>query len=307
MPTPPEAETPAAQLSLVRRELASWVARARRGRVRLHVPRLRGLMRVLPGQPFHLHAELFLQISGWHAFRFPEESLESGPGEACLVPRGLPHSERVRASADQPFRSLLLACPADRINYQWLIERNAWPRARFLGTMPTFQPLLPLLQDELATIAQPDASPHAREEAAQALLVAMLSLVLRTLSGEPAAAPTEPVKISQVRELVQRQLQDPRLSVATLAAEVHWSVDHLSRFFRRVTGMPLVHYINELRLTRARHLLVHSPLNVAEVALACGFEDPAYFTRLFRRRFDTTPRTLRTAPSDAAGSREVSS
>jgi AraC family transcriptional regulator len=55
---------------------------------------------------------------------------------------------------------------------------------------------------------------------------------------------------------------------------------------------PHVHLVNQ-RLLRARHLLHSSPLAIAEVALASGFENRCAFSRLFRQRFGITAMALR--------------
>ncbi|MDD3153988.1 MAG: AraC family transcriptional regulator [Victivallaceae bacterium] len=82
------------------------------------------------------------------------------------------------------------------------------------------------------------------------------------------------------------------INLAMIAEKQHLSEKYLSRFFRRETGTPLIRYINNLRVEKARRLLMeHREWNITEIASRCGFCDASYFTRVFRR-------TLHLSPSD---------
>ncbi len=111
------------------------------------------------------------------------------------------------------------------------------------------------------------------------------------------ALPVAEVSESQARvEALRRALDlDPAqpVSVAALAARMHWSVPHLCRAFRRHTGMPLLAYLRQRRVHAAMVRLRSSSESVLEVALACGFADASYFTRVFRRLVGATPSAYR--------------
>ncbi|WP_370738459.1 helix-turn-helix domain-containing protein [Roseivivax jejudonensis] len=49
-------------------------------------------------------------------------------------------------------------------------------------------------------------------------------------------------------------------------------------------------YYAELRLDRARLLFLQTEMSVSEVAFACGFENPSYFSWTYRAHFGTSPR-----------------
>ena len=59
-------------------------------------------------------------------------------------------------------------------------------------------------------------------------------------------------------------------------------------------------YINRLRLTRAAHLLRDTGMAAKEVAWACGFATPSYFSRCFRQHHGVTPKTWRATTSAKA-------
>lgn len=61
-------------------------------------------------------------------------------------------------------------------------------------------------------------------------------------------------------------------------------------------GETVADYVRELRLRRARDLLVsdtEAENRIGDIAYRCGFEDPVHFTRLFRQRFGLTPRAFK--------------
>src|SRR6202012_4902205 len=89
--------------------LERWIGALERDRLAVRLPRRRGLTRALPGMPFHLAPELFLQVAGRTDFRFPEERLRLEAGGLCVVPRGLPHGERAAAGKGGPFANLVFA------------------------------------------------------------------------------------------------------------------------------------------------------------------------------------------------------
>lgn len=83
------------------------------------------------------------------------------------------------------------------------------------------------------------------------------------------------------------------LSLERLAHMAHMDAKYLGRLFRQQTGRPFHTQLNEIRLTRARELLLHSDESVLQIAMACGFPNISYFNRLFREAYRCTPTQLR--------------
>jgi len=73
-----------------------------------------------------------------------------------------------------------------------------------------------------------------------------------------------------------------RLEVATLAALARVSPSHFFALFKRRTGCPPIDYFIRLRMQHARELLDAGSLHVKDVAEALGYEDPFYFSRVFK-------------------------
>jgi AraC-like DNA-binding protein/ligand-binding sensor protein len=87
-----------------------------------------------------------------------------------------------------------------------------------------------------------------------------------------------------------------QITIQQLAEAVHLSCGHLSRVFRRTTGMTLEQFLIRQRVERAKRALLDPRFNVAEVAERCGFCNPAYFASVFKKYAKCTPREFASQP-----------
>ncbi|MDR3115802.1 MAG: helix-turn-helix domain-containing protein [Treponema sp.] len=78
-----------------------------------------------------------------------------------------------------------------------------------------------------------------------------------------------------------------------LAEEVHVSEDYLTRIFHRELGLSLWDYLNRYRVFRAAELLRQTDETIQEIAVQCGFQDHAYFCRVFKKITGCSPGQLR--------------
>ncbi|MEM9431507.1 MAG: GlxA family transcriptional regulator, partial [Pseudomonadota bacterium] len=95
-------------------------------------------------------------------------------------------------------------------------------------------------------------------------------------------------KLSTVIQMMEENIEEP-VSPARLAADVGMSTRQLERLFRRYLNRSPKRYYMELRLARARNLLMQTDMSVINVALACGFASPSHFSKCYRAHFGTTP------------------
>ena len=87
---------------------------------------------------------------------------------------------------------------------------------------------------------------------------------------------------------------DQTLTLNDIAALAQYSPYHFGRCFRNSTGHSLHQYVLTHRLEKAKHLIEHTDLGIAEVALRTGFSDHSHLTSQFRRAFHVTPAKYRT-------------
>ena len=95
-------------------------------------------------------------------------------------------------------------------------------------------------------------------------------------------------KLSQVIQMMEANIEEP-ISPSILAKDVGMSTRQLERLFRRYLNRSPKRYYMELRLQKARNLLMQTDMSVINVALACGFASPSHFSKCYRAHYDTTP------------------
>lgn len=79
------------------------------------------------------------------------------------------------------------------------------------------------------------------------------------------------------------------ISVSYLAELCNISTVHLCNCFVKTFAMPPVKYINSLRMSRAKELLISQMYSVSEVCFLSGFNDESYFSREFKKWSKETP------------------
>ncbi len=82
---------------------------------------------------------------------------------------------------------------------------------------------------------------------------------------------------------------DSPISPADIAEEIGISTRQLERLFGKYLNCSPKKYYVEMRLERARHLLIQTDKSITEISLACGFESPGHFSRVYRANFGITP------------------
>ncbi|MDD3278774.1 MAG: helix-turn-helix domain-containing protein [Lachnospiraceae bacterium] len=99
----------------------------------------------------------------------------------------------------------------------------------------------------------------------------------------------EPHANHQIRHEVQEAVHyfnehfADAISIEDYAAAQHLSTCWFIRSFRRYIGVPPMQYLTSLRIQKARKLLEDTDYPIAEISAMTGYENPLYFSRLFRR------------------------
>ncbi len=112
----------------------------------------------------------------------------------------------------------------------------------------------------------------------------------------PARLGVQHPKLLKVIELMEENLEEP-LSRNGLAATAGLSTRQLERLFRKYLNRSPARYYLELRLNKARLLLLQTNMSIIDVALACGFVSASHFSKCYRDFFGRTPRKERGLPA----------
>jgi AraC family transcriptional regulator, glycine betaine-responsive activator len=111
----------------------------------------------------------------------------------------------------------------------------------------------------------------------------------------PARIGARHPKLVAIIEKMEESLEEP-LSPSILAKQAGLSTRQLERLFRRYLDRSPKRYYLELRLKKARSLLLQTDMSVINVALACGFSSPSHFSKCYRAYYGRTPYRERGVP-----------
>ena len=125
--------------------------------------------------------------------------------------------------------------------------------------------------------------------------IAPLDFVNRSQDRRLTASEKIEESIAYMMQNVNRPLQ-----VSTLASLVNISPSHYFALFKRHTGRAPMDYFTRLRMEKARCLLDTTSSSVKEVAAALGYDDPFYFSRVFKSVNQLAPSNYRMKQRDAS-------
>lgn len=184
------------------------------------------------------------------------------------------------------------------------------------ATLSTILPVHPRLQHHLnrriwiqldeprqiaGTLARMEAEqdsdePGAREAAQHCFQIFLIDLCRAAqrhgFVPSRATNPIFPVWVEHIRQGIDERFASPHY-LAALARSARVSVAYLCRMFKAYTGKTVVEYLVERRIQAALWKLREGGEKIISIALACGFNDLAYFNRVFRRIVGTTPTAYR--------------
>ncbi|WP_206810070.1 PocR ligand-binding domain-containing protein [Paradesulfitobacterium ferrireducens] len=94
--------------------------------------------------------------------------------------------------------------------------------------------------------------------------------------------------IQKAADYIQRNY-NKKITIDEIAQVVYLSPCYLSRIFKQSLGCTLMEYLTQIRIERAKIMLRNPKYNIMQVAEESGFEDPGYFTRVFKKIEGITP------------------
>ncbi len=132
-----------------------------------------------------------------------------------------------------------------------------------------------------------------RAHVLRALSAALIGLVARELAGEThGSAAADPELFRRFEGLLEAHHRQ-RWSVSDYAKALSVTPTHLNRLTRAATGDTASHLILNRMVREARRNLVYTNMPVSTIAYALGFDDPAYFSRVYAAATGLSPRAFR--------------
>ncbi len=221
--------------------------------------------------------QLFWGIQGKGEFTFRNKTFVLQPSQVFLYLPGDRHYIRT-VSRVWEYRWLTLDGP---VNVQTVKALGLGRKVVQAGECP--QELFIQLEACLR-----DVSPNGERRAS-----AIAYSVLTRACGSIGVIRREENAVGECVELMEQRYEDPLLSVNELSIEVELNRSSLTRVFKKKMGMSPKEYLNSLRLQKAMSLLKETDMRISEIAYRCGYEDPNYFARIFKKTIGMVPTDFR--------------
>jgi transcriptional regulator GlxA family with amidase domain len=113
-------------------------------------------------------------------------------------------------------------------------------------------------------------------------------------------------KVLRAVEVLERRFTEQRLRLSDISAEIGLSAPYLDRLFKEGTGVSVAAYLRQVRIERARQLLLNPSHSIKAIAFMVGFSQVATFDRTFKRLEGSTPTEWRNSKNAYLGADESS-
>lgn len=218
-----------------------------------------------------------LSVGDWHS--------EVLPGNIMLLPQGVTHAYRANPADPWTLYWVHFQGASTRVFMQYLGYREDKPLVD-AGVSPlligAFTSLLEVRRTGYSTRAFINAANHLRH------LLTQISLEMSAHAGRLQSG----FELEHVQAYMLEHIDQP-LSLDALARVANMSKYHFSNRYKDLTGYsPIRHFLN-MKMEHACYLLDSTELGVGEIARRVGYEDPLYFSRLFRKTIGSSARKYR--------------
>lgn len=154
--------------------------------------------------------------------------------------------------------------------------------------------IIPKNDVDMKGLTKRKAAPIGGEQLIKTYLEQLLIFMIRdiTKGGEPIVFPSKESMESHIVKEIKNLIADrigEALSVSAICDELGYSKSYLSRLFHEQTANTIGNYIAEQKINRSKELIRAGNMNFAQISDALSFDNPQYFSRVFRRIVGITP------------------
>ncbi len=235
---------------------------------------------------FHDVHEMYYLVKGSTRYFIGDEIFVLNAGEIAFVPKGVFHN--TNNEYKRGLERILLEFDDDFVgdNYKKYIQTLAINKhIRFSP------PDIAKIEDILNKIAEESLKTNDDYREMQKLyLRELLILISRCRLKDGKSKSSESfVLIEKIMKYISGNV-GADLSLDSLSQKYSISPNHLSKQFKKISGLPLSEYINISRISAAEKLLKNGKLPITRVATECGFNDSNYFAAVFKKYKGITPK-----------------
>lgn len=166
------------------------------------------------------------------------------------------------------------------------------------------QPLLPLNEVEVTADVENDGIRRAAEQAVafsdddrdgkEGVLSALGALITAYIAAYRPREKSSPVVVA-LRDDIEKNIGDSAYSVDVAIRKLPLNYDYVRKLFKKEIGVTPHEYLTRMRMQRAKAIMLsgvtnrYSDYSVTQIAEACGFTEPLYFSRVFKKYYGVAP------------------
>jgi AraC family transcriptional regulator len=213
------------------------------------------------------------------------------PGKVFALSPGVPHQE---LPLDSPPRYICALIDRKFFEKQYWSCSGKKPAFSSSAFFDAHEGLALLLK---RFMAEADSGIPGGKAVLAALGVEICHSLIRSIIKTPAVKSRveERVEIGRAIEHIHSNLGE-KIVVEDMASVARLSPSHFARVFKKETGKAPMEYVSELRLERAKKMLLAKDKSVTEIAVLCGFGSPSYLSSCFQKAYQMTPSEYRRIP-----------
>jgi AraC-like DNA-binding protein/mannose-6-phosphate isomerase-like protein (cupin superfamily) len=219
----------------------------------------------------HQVLEVVCFLSGRGRTTIDKATYEIRPGNFCIIPPGVVHNQISETTITTICLGLKASGLEDSLGF-WADKTGEIQRCAVR------------LMDELSV-----------REAGYSMVTEGYLTTLVGLAKRAIKANAQPDRrqalIAQAMQIIEDK--DGNLSIDDIAGQLFISKDYLRHLFTHYTGRPPIQALLAARIGHAKRILADPSRSVAQVADICGFDNPYYFSRLFKKVTGVTPMEFR--------------
>ncbi len=175
----------------------------------------------------------------------------------------------------------------DGVTIEHIIAAGFFNRSRPVLKVGVQEEMIQVLEDIIEQTRFEYAGYQNRISGAVMYLLGMIQMTLKRQSLMDKS--TDELLVHQAKALIRSHIATP-ISIENLSTQLNVSYPSLRKLFKKHTGISLKQYQIQLKIDRAKHLLVHSAMQIKEIAYALNFESVQHFSKQFKDKNGLSPK-----------------
>lgn len=238
---------------------------------------------------FHMEYELFYLAEGNPMVEIGKNSFVMNPGQVLFINPGVEHSIKKQNPSDV-FHYYAIVFDASVFGTETETTRKTFEQVLINSQITLSQELLTKIK---VTTEKSKKNITGKEIAIKNLIYDIFLYVLNTnqyapLPGTSGIFPNEK-SVDRSISFIQKHFRE-NIGLKDLLDATQYSKSHFIKLFKNATGMNYTDYLNRFRIEKACRDLIYTSKNVTEVATENGFNNIQYFSKIFKKYMECTPK-----------------